>query len=89
MAAFAAVKGRSQAAILSAPATAPVSSKTLAEAQKMALDMARQRAQSPIPPKVAVNLRGDLDPGTAHELASGQPIQPAAGSNAAAAASGL
>ena len=36
MAAFAAVKGLSQAAILSAPATAPVSSKTLAEAQQRA-----------------------------------------------------
>jgi hypothetical protein len=34
--AFAAVKGLSQAAILSAPATAPVSSKTLAEAQQRA-----------------------------------------------------
>ena len=36
MATFAAVKGLSQAAILSAPATAPVSSKTLAEAQQRA-----------------------------------------------------
>ncbi len=60
----------------------------MVEAQKMAVQMAQQRAAQPIPPKVAVNLRGDLDPATAHELASGQPLQPAPGSNPNAAAAG-
>jgi hypothetical protein len=57
-------------------------------AQQMAQQMAQQRAQAIVPPKVAVNLRGELTPQTSETLAEGGHPQPAPGSNPAAAASG-
>lgn len=60
----------------------------MVEAQKMAQAMAAQRAQMPHPPKVAVNIRGEIGMPEAEQLASGNPVQPAPGSNPAAAAAG-
>jgi hypothetical protein len=58
------------------------------EAQQMAQKMAAERAQQPRPPKVAVNIRGEIGMQDAETLAAGQPVQPAPGSNPAAAAAG-
>jgi hypothetical protein len=61
----------------------------MAEAHQMAIQMAQQRAAQPIPPKVAVNIRGELmDQNAVTALAEGQKMQPTPGSNPAAAASG-
>lgn len=58
-------------------------------AQEMALELARKRAAMPQPPKATVNIRGEImEPGLAEKIAEGQPMQPAPGSNPAAAASG-
>jgi hypothetical protein len=58
------------------------------EAQQIAQQLAAARAQQKIPPKVAVNIRGEIGMPEAEALASGQPVQPAPGSNPAAAAAG-
>jgi hypothetical protein len=58
------------------------------EAQAMAQRVAAQRAQQHIPPKVAVNIRGEIGMPEAEALAAGQPVQPTPGSNPAAAAAG-
>lgn len=58
------------------------------EAQQMAQQMAQERANLIQKPKVAVNIRGEIGMPEAEALASGQPAQPAPGSNPAAAAAG-
>jgi hypothetical protein len=57
-------------------------------AHQMAIDMATKRAQTPQPPKATVNIRGEIMPDLASKIAEGQPLQPAPGSNPAAAAAG-